>query len=438
MSWMRALRWIALGLGLAYAFPAACGSGGVVGGDCRGGYTNCDGKCVNLQTDYRRCGSCNNECPDNLACVEGVCGGEDGGVVRPPDGGTSNMGTAGNGNTPAGAGQGGQGELPDGGFLDAPVDGQSDADIAPIECLPPHDIPSHCGDCDTQCVVPKPFCAPDENGSFECVPLCEEPYVECRGRCLLDPDDFQRDPRNCGSCDNQCPSDICEGGICRGARYGNVALLCSDFNAATSDSGPAVLLGNAVFMPATDPVHVLAYTRGAGSPAVQRVRQVIDRAGAARGRSAIITDARTPGAVTAELSIDTYQVLLIHDLDQAASGEPGMVAAEWESDSVLTTFTKAGGVIVVLDGGDGTAEMHELIKAGNLFDVTGQRDVTGHPITNQAPFDVLGVNVISPYLGTSHTCLFETTVAEDDRNIFVLTDEAESNAPVAIHRVIAP
>ncbi|HEY6080071.1 MAG TPA: hypothetical protein VIW29_14760, partial [Polyangiaceae bacterium] len=149
-------------------------------------------------------------------------------------------------------------------------------------------------------------------------------------------------------------------------------------------------------------------------------------------------EAKTPAAVTAELTVDSYQVLLIHDLDQAASGEPGMVGAEWEADSVLTTFTKAGGVVVVLNGGDGTAEMHELIKAGNLFDVTGQFDVTGDPITNLAPFDVLGVNVITPYLATSHTCAFETTVAEDRENIFVLTDELKNNSPVAIHRVIAP
>ncbi len=437
MSYKRALRWIALGLGLAYAFPAACGSGGLVGGKCKSGYTNCDGKCVDLQSDYRSCGSCKNECPGELACLDGLCGGEDGGVVR-PEGGASNIGTAGNGNTTAGMGQAGEGELPDGGFFDSPVDGQGDADVPPIECLPPHDVPSHCGDCDTQCAPPRPLCAPDGNGSFECVPKCEPPLVECDGRCMLDPDDFQRDPENCGRCGNKCPSDICEAGICRGAKYGNVALLCSDFNSATSDSAPTVLLGNAVFMPATNPVNVLAYTRGASAAAVTRVNQVIAWAGTARGRTAKITEAKTPDQVTKTLSNDDYQVLLIHDLDRAASGEPGMVAAEWENDAVLSTFTKAGGVIVVLDGADGTGEMHELITAGNLFDVDGQRDVTGNQMSNQAPFDVLGVNVISPYLGTSHTCVFDTTVSEDDRNIFVVTDESEGDAPAAIHRVIAP
>jgi len=37
MNMMRALRYVALGLSLAYVVPLACGSGGVVGGECREG-----------------------------------------------------------------------------------------------------------------------------------------------------------------------------------------------------------------------------------------------------------------------------------------------------------------------------------------------------------------------------------------------------------------
>jgi hypothetical protein len=416
MSWMRPLKFIALGLCLAYAFPAACGNGGVVGGECRKASGLCD--------------------PNGT--------GADGQGGAKPTGGASNLG----GSTPTDAGNGsaaapfgGDGQLPDGGFFDSPVDGQSDAE-APLECLPPHDAPSHCGDCDTRCKEPTPFCAPDDNGSFECVPLCEPPLVECQGQCV-DPDSFNSDPDNCGRCGNACPSDICQDGKCVGARYGSVALLCMDFNSVTPASSPTKLLGNAVFALPTNPVQVLAYTRGASAAAVKRVHQVIGW-GAPMSRTAEFTEATTVDEVTGDLSISKYQVLLIHDLDQAVVGEPAAAATTWESGSVLSSFAKAGGIIIVLDGGDGTGEMNELINAGNLLDPTGkvsiigQTEVTGEQVWNNAPFDVVGNNVVSPFLATSHTCTFDTAAKASSDTIFVLSDDQEGGLPIAIHRVIAP
>jgi hypothetical protein len=421
MSWMRPLKYIALGLSLAYALPAACGSGGVVGGECRKGTKLCDGTAE---------------------------GGD--GQGTQPKGGASNTGgssptEAGNGS--AAAPVGGDGQLPDGGFFDSPVDGQSDAE-APLECLPPHDSPSHCGDCDTQCKAPTPLCAPLGNGGFECVPTCTPQcpaqgcLVECQGQCVA-PESYNSDPDNCGKCGNACPSDICQAGKCVGARYGNVALLCMDFNSASPASAPTQLLGNAVFAPPTNPVKVLAYTRGASAAAVNRVNQVIGW-GAPPSRSAEFTEAKTVEAVTANLNIADYQVLLIHDLDQAAPGEPAAAANRWESDRVLSSFSKAGGVIIVLDGGDGTGEMNELINAGKLLDpagqisIIGQTDVTGELVWNNAPFDVVGSNVLSPFLGTSHTCTFDTAAKASSDTIFVLSDDQAGGLPIAIHRVIAP
>ena len=419
MSWMRPLKYIALGLCLAYAFPAACGNGGVVGGECK-----------------KVPGS--NECDPNAASGAGRGGAK-------PTGGATN--TGGNGSEEAGNGSaaapvGGDGQLPDGGFFDSPVDGQGDADT-PLECLPPHDSPSHCGDCDTQCKAPKPLCAPNGEGSFECVPMCEPPLVECQGQCV-DPESYNSDPDNCGKCGNACPSDICQAGKCVGARYGNVALLCMDFNSVNATSSPTTLLGNAVFTPPTNPVRVLSYTRGASAAAVNRVNQVIGWAGTPRNRSAEFTEAKTVDAVTAQLNIADFQVLLIHDLDQAGAGDPAAAATTWESGSVLSSFAKAGGVIIVLDGGDGRGEMHELINAGNLLDpagkisLTGQTEVTGEQVWNNAPFDVLGANVLSPFLGTSHTCTFDTAAKASSDTIFVLSDDEAGGLPIAIHRVIAP
>jgi len=414
MNMMRALRYVAVGLSLAYIVPLACGSGGVVGGECLEGT------------------------PPN--CLPLGSGGDNQGTGA--KGGTSN--TSGNGPGDAGNGTGaneqggGDGEPPDGGFFDSPLDGLGDA--GPTECLPPHDEPSHCGDCDTQCADPKPLCAPDGNGSFECVPRCDPPLVECRGQCV-DPASFNSDPDNCGRCGRECPSDIRQDGMCVGARFGHIALICSDFAAATPTTSTTTLLGNAVFVPTTNPVSVLAYTRGASANAVNRVNALIANAGSARFRSAEITEAKTPEAVTTNLNINDYQVMLIHDLDQAKPGDAAAAATGWASASVLTSFARAGGVVIVIDGADGTGEMNELINTAALLDsatVSSQTDITGEQIWNNAPFDVLGVNVLSPFLGTAHTCTFETNAQPSASTIFVLTDDEDGGLPVAIHRVIAP
>lgn len=416
MNELRALRYVAVGLSLAYVVPLACGSGGVVGGECKEG-----------------------SAPDCVA--SGTSGNDQGGTSAKGGSANAGNGPGESGNGTGASAQGGDGEPPDGGFFDSPLDGLGDA--GPLECLPPHDSPSHCGDCDTQCKDPNPLCAPDGSGSFKCVPRCEAPLVECQGQCV-DPASYNSDPDNCGSCGHQCPSDICQDGMCVGARFGHIALLCMDFGSATRDSSPTTLLGNAVFVPTANPVRVLSYTRGASAAAVNRVNTVIGWAGEARFRTAQITEAKTADAVTNNLNVSDYQVLLIHDLDQASSGEPAAAATAWASASVLSSFTRAGGVVVVLDGGDGTGEMNELINAGNLLDpmgsstITSQTDITGEQVWNNAPFDVLGVNVLSPFLGTSHTCTFDTNATTSSSSIFVVTDDESGGLPVAIHRVIAP
>lgn len=411
---MRVLRYVALSAGLAYALPTACGSGGVVGGDCR------EADC-------------------------GAAAATSGGTNNKPTGGTSGTdggngpGEAGNGAVPVG----GDGQLPDGGFFDSPVDGEMDADT-PLECLPPHDAPSHCGDCETRCTVPKPLCAPDGNGNFECVPVCDPPLVECQGQCV-DPDSFNSDPDNCGACGNECASDICQAGKCVGARFGHVALLCMDLGSAMTDSSPVTLLGNSVFIPSQNPVKVLSYTRGATPAAVGRINSLIATAGNARFRKAEITEAKTVSDVTTALNVTDFQVLLIHDLDRATSGDPAAAATTWESGSVLSSFARAGGVIIVLDGADGTAEMHELINAGKLLDpsgatsMSGQTDITNETVITAAPGDLLAANLLEMFAGPSHTCTFDTDAVTGGDTSFVLTDDDDASPrPVAIHRVIAP
>ena len=81
-----------------------------------------------------------------------------------------------------------------------------------------------------------------------------------------------------------------------------------------------------------------------------------------------------------------------------------------------------------------------------VFDVEPEKlaqlahlEITDEEVSNDAAGDVLGVNVVSPFLATSHTCSFDTTLTSDAENIIVLTENRQpGGAPVAIHRVVAP
>jgi hypothetical protein len=159
----------------------------------------------------------------------------------------------------------------------------------------------------------------------------------------------------------------------------------------------------------------------------------------------VITEASAVATVVTDLNTTDYQVLLVHDLDQAAAGAAAGTGTDWESGDTITSFTKAGGVVVVLDGSDGRSEMHELISSANLLvesglTMSGQTEITGDRVFNKAPADVLGANVLDNFLATSHSCTFDTSGTPNSSTIFVITDDmAEGQGePVVIHRVIAP
>ncbi|MGB1699374.1 MAG: hypothetical protein ACPHRO_05435 [Nannocystaceae bacterium] len=40
---------------------------------CPEGLTDCDGECVDLQTDKQHCGACFDNCMGNMNCEMGVC-----------------------------------------------------------------------------------------------------------------------------------------------------------------------------------------------------------------------------------------------------------------------------------------------------------------------------------------------------------------------------
>ena len=71
---------------VALAFPAACGSSGVVGGQCSASHVDCNGQCVDAQNDPNNCGGCGRKCKPGVSCEDALCEGVpagNGGASKP-------------------------------------------------------------------------------------------------------------------------------------------------------------------------------------------------------------------------------------------------------------------------------------------------------------------------------------------------------------------
>jgi hypothetical protein len=175
---------------------------------CPTGQTLCkkprvEGRCVNLKTNERHCGSCFNRCEDGQECVEGMCsGGEP--ICDPPcpDGCTCSTDIAGAGPTCI------------------------DVDIVPVssctEC-PPAGFPEHT------------LCDEEAGG-----PVCARP---CPPPCLPNGDTCMANDQCCsgtcqsGTCctlsgcttDNDCCGDnICDAGDCISPGPKSISCTCAD------------------------------------------------------------------------------------------------------------------------------------------------------------------------------------------------------------------
>src|SRR6478609_1942631 len=140
---------------LALAFPAACGSSGVVGGNCAASHIACNGQCVDAQNDPNNCGGCGRKCKAGATCQDALCDGEPAGGAG-GNGGSSGNDAGGDGGSSAESGAGGSsgeaGSDP-GNLTDAHPDGDAG-------CMPPYNTSASCGECHNACPAAKPNCAP--------------------------------------------------------------------------------------------------------------------------------------------------------------------------------------------------------------------------------------------------------------------------------------
>jgi hypothetical protein len=429
---------------LVLAVPAACGDSGVVGGECRTGYTLCNGHCIDMAHDPNNCGACGHVCPSGAACVNALCGGSLDGSAGA--GGTSGAGdiggatTGGEGDSGGRAGNGGNSGVAgisgnagvsglDGGN---PNDAATDAPI----CNDPIDTAQNCGACNNVCMDPTPFCAPNGAGTYHCVKDCGM-LTLCGDDCV----DLNVDPDHCGNCSTVCPSGICQGGMCVGANVGHVVAACDDYAQATQNAPQVVLLGNTVLLPLRNAVRILAYTQYTPATVSAHVTTLVDGAATGRGRMMpTITNLTDYNQLSAQLDIANIDVFLIEDQSAAPAGQLATVGAAWQATGAIDSFARAGGVVMVLAGATGRGQMSDFLTSSQLLAVSAQALANTTTLYNRAPADAVGINVISPLVGQRNTCSFSTSVSESGDTVFVIEDAAAPTLgnPSVVHRVIVP
>lgn len=500
---LQAAWWIGLGLLAA----AACGKGGVVGGDCLPGFIVCQGSCVNPHVHARNCGECGNVCPDGEICNDGECGrggsgsagesgaagaaGEDGvggtqgiggaaggeggigGIAGSGTGGfgTGGFGTGGFGTGGLGTGGGTGGDGVGGGSGGDGVGGGSGGDgvggtpgnttsttsvggagmggagmggtggtqsgnggVGGSLCYPPYDSPEACGDCETQCEGGTPLCAPAAGGGYECVRRCDTGLTVCEGRCV----DLDTNPRHCGRCGNVCASGVCIDGLCQGTTAGHVVYICMNYAAVFEESAQTRLIGNVVFLPARNTVRVLAYSDHARNSVMNATDRAIHWAADREGRGVEITRIANLNRIETDLVIADYDVFLVYDQSEADTGD--LAAAGTQLAGTLSTFTSGGGVVVVLSGAVGIAEMNQFATAAGLAQIGTETPYESLAYVRTSA-DVISVNVVSPFQTLDDSCTFATTETPSAQTVFVVTDTPPGSGvgtPIVLHKVVEP
>jgi len=228
-----------LALGLAASFSACTST--VVVTACQDDEANCDGECVDLDSDPDHCGGCASQCSLGDSCVQGTCGT---GECLPPDVDCSGACVDLNADHDNCGGCGidcGALFCESGGCVSSCSIGLTPCDGA---CVNTQTDPDNCGNCAIEC--------PGVCTQGECAAGCEF-GVECNGFCV----DVKSDPQNCGDCniacgfDQQCLDGFCQGGECDGGLsecFGECVDIFSDpqnCGFCGNDCGPGAFCQNA-------------------------------------------------------------------------------------------------------------------------------------------------------------------------------------------------
>jgi hypothetical protein len=375
---------------------SACGeSASLVGGECIAGYTPCGGTCCRDKADGAATGST----PLDAGRDQQAAPGNDASDGS-SDGGSRQQGTNG--------------------------DASDAADSSPVGDAGPASDSASSEDTG----VATGDDAGGDDASGEAGPGCTPPTVWCGAGCV----DVTDDPYNCGGCGVVCPSQICVASTCVGSTAGGIVFIGDDYATAPMGVGPSEVLSNAVFMPRSNPLRVLSYDRYAKPEAPAYVASILDGMASQLGRHLVRTTTATDSYVASKLSVQSFDVLIVHDQARAASGAMQALGTSWAS--ALGTFTQQHGIVVILDGGTGVGEMPQFSSGTGLLQVTAQSPATpGTVLDVTAPGDAVGIGVLSPFAATSSS-VFVTTEPNGGDVAYVVTGADAGASPLVIHKVL--
>jgi hypothetical protein len=224
-----------------------------------------------------------------------------------------------------------------------------------------------------------------------------------------------------------CPSNICNDGVCQGATPGDIVVIGHDMTKAEEFSTHAKVFKNAMHLPTTDPLRVLAFEQDASSDLVAKTRAL---AGTSLGSRTLVFGQAAPEALADGNLYASWDVVLIDGVATANASDYG---TRW--GTALDTFTKKGGVLVALDSGDGDLP--------GFFTTSGLASLGTHqalPLTTQfivsAPGDTVGAQLLSPYASFGPSVAFVGAPSStSDFTWVVKTADATIDAPTVIHKV---
>jgi hypothetical protein len=389
---------------------------------------------------------CRKECrpPTNVVCTDGGEGGTDGsndgnggdgsndgnGGDGSDDGSGGDGSNDGSGGDGSDDGSGGDGSNGDGSSGDGSItDGGPPTDA----CTPPYNSAAHCGACNNACVAPNDVCAL-VNGNYQCAPLCAPPLTNCGGRCV----NLLRDPYNCGQCNNVCPSRICVLATCQGTVAGNVVVIGHDYLTSSAASQQSKILNNAVFYNNSSfnkNVRIFSYEHYVNPVEVAAVKSIIDSYAQALSYTVAYTvSVSDTDVANGSVTPATQDVLLVYDQPNAPAGKLATVGASWAAR--MSAFTIGGGIIIVLDGGQGTGEMPQFETSAALLSVTSHALVPDGTAVNVAVVsDAVARGMTSVYATDDNTVRFFTVEPQTSKLFYVIVDPS-SGQPIVVHKIV--